>query len=277
MRESVKISGLQMVVTHDVARNESRIVRGIEQASEQGSQFLVTPEGALSGYYAAFDREEVASATDRLAARAREVGIGLLLGTCYKEAEESGEHCYNQVRVYTPSGDYLGYHAKILRCSSLSHPGTGEMTDYVQGTLRTFDWDGMRFGVLICNDLWATPGHTIMPNPYLPWKLWQMGAQVIFHAVNSGHHWRNRAFHEASVELWSHALQVPILGVDALSNPEEPISAPSGLVSPDGTRTPLVPDLGEQFFTCEIALPRRDAPRRLGTCGTPAGRVLGLN
>lgn len=265
------------MVTHDVARNESKIVRGIEQASEQGSQFLLTPEGALSGYYAAFDREEVARATDRLAACACEAGIGLLLGTCYKEAEGSGEHCYNQVRVYTPSGDYMGFHGKILRCSSLSHPGTGEMTDYVEGTLRTFDWGGMRFGVLICNDMWATPGHTIMPNPYLPWKLWQMGAQVIFHAVNSGHHQRNRTFHESSVKLWSRALQIPILGVDALSRPDEPINAPSGLVMPDGTRTPMVPDLGEQFFTCEIALPKRDAPKRPGVPSTSTGRIQGAN
>lgn len=247
-----------MLVTNDVARNESRIVRGIEQSSEQGSQFLVTPEGALSGYYAAFDREEVASAAVRVAARARDAGIGLLLGTCYKEAEQKVEYSYNQVRVYTPSGDYAGCHAKILRCSSLSHPGTGEMTDYVEGKLRTFDWDGMRFGVLICNDLWATPGYTVIPNPYHPWKLWQMGAQVIFHAVNSGHHQRNRAFHESSVKLWAHALQIPILEVNALSTLDEPINAPSGLVSPDGCYSPHVPDVGDQFFTCEITIPDVD-------------------
>jgi predicted amidohydrolase len=45
-------------------------------------------------------------------------------------------------------------------------PGTGEMVEYGEGTLWTFDWNGYRFGILICNDLWATPGYT-MPNPYL--------------------------------------------------------------------------------------------------------------
>jgi predicted amidohydrolase len=244
-----------MLVTNNVAKNEKRIVRAIERAAEEGSQLLMTPEGALSGYYAAFDREEVASAEDRVAAHARDAGIGLLLGTCYKKAEKTGEHCYNQVRVYTPSGDYAGCYSKILRCSPLSHPGTGEMTDYVEGTLRIFVWEGVRFGVLICNDLWATPGYTVMPNPYLPWKLWQMGAQVIFHAVNSGHHQRNRGFHESSVKLWAHALQIPILEVNALSTLGEPINARSGLVSPDGNYSPPVPDVGEQFFTCEINIP----------------------
>lgn len=138
MRSSVKVPGLQMLVSTDVARNENTILRGIERASEQGSDFLVTPEGALSGYYAGFDRATVARATDRVAACAQRAGIGLLLGTCFQEAREGEQHCYNQVRVYAPDGAYLGYYAKILRCSSLRLPGTGEMTEFVEGVLRTF-------------------------------------------------------------------------------------------------------------------------------------------
>jgi predicted amidohydrolase len=272
VRSSVKVSGLQMLVTADVAQNESTILRGIERASEEGSDFLVTPEGALSGYYAGFDRATVSRAVDRVAARAQRSGIGLLLGTCFREAKEDGELCYNQVRVYA-DGAYLGYHAKILRCSSLSLPGTGEMAEFVEGVLRTFDWNGIRFGVLICNDLWATPGHTVMPNPYLPWKLWQMGAQVIFHCVNSGHQQRNRAFHESSVALWAHALQIPIFLVNALSRHAEPTNARSGVVLPDGARTPTVPDAGEQFFTCDIDLPSPSPQGGPGWPGEPSERL----
>ena len=110
-----------------------------------------------------------------------------------------------------------------------------------------------------------------------------MGAQVIFHAVNSGHHQRNRAFHESSVKLWAYALQIPILEVNALSTPDEPINARSGLVSPDGSYSPHVPDVGERFFTCEIIIPDRNPcenrdlrgslSERFQDCGQLAGEV----
>jgi len=250
----LRVSGLQMLVGRDVAQNEKRILRAVELAADQGADFLLTPEGSLSGYYAGFDGQKVASAVERVARRARGARVGLALGTCYKELEDGVEYCFNQVRVYTPEGDYLGSYAKILRTSSLNHPGTGEMTEYVEGALRVFDWNGVRFSALICNDLWATPGYTVIPNPYLPWKLKQMGAQVLFHAINSGHHQRNRAFHESSVGLWAYALKMPIVEVNALEDSDKPINASSGLVGPDGTRSLAVPDVGEQFFTCEISL-----------------------
>jgi hypothetical protein len=51
---------------------------------------------------------------------------------------------------------------------------------------------------------------------------------------------------------------MPIVEVNALEDSDQPINASSGLVSSDGKRTLVVPDVGEQFFTCEVAL--EDAP-----------------
>ena len=249
---TLTVSGLQMVTTNDVAQNEKKILAAIKKAAEEGADFLLTPEGSLSGYTPDFDRQQVADAVERVAAEAKKAKVGLLLGTCYKQLEDNEEFCYNQVRVYTPEGKYLGYHAKILRCSSLDHPGTGEMAEYVEGTLRTFDYNAIRFGVLICNDLWATPGYTTKPNPYLAWKLKQAGAQLIFHAINSGSNQRQRTYHESNVEQWALALKIPILGVNAVQGPDKQVSAPSGLVSPDGKRPFTAHDIGEQFFTCKI-------------------------
>jgi len=255
MDEPLKISAIQMLVTQDIRENEQRILAGITQAAADKAHYLLTPEGSLSGYYPGFDREQVAAAAERLRRASKDAGVGLALGTCYKEMAGDREYCYNQVRLYTPEGEYLGFHAKILRCSSLQYPGTGEMADYVEGALRTFDWGGVRLGVLICNDLWATPRWTTMPNPYLPWKLKQMGAQLILHAIHSGRDQRHRSFHESSTELWARALQVPILQVNAAPSDGGPVNAPSGLVGPDGNRHVIVPDCGEQYFTCEIDLP----------------------
>jgi len=189
-----------------------------------------------------------------VAVAAKEAGVGLLLGTCYKVLVDGREQCYNQVRVYTPEGEYLGYYAKILRCSALQYPGTGEMSEYVEGVPRVFYWRDICFGALICNDLWATPGYTTIPNPYLAWRLKQMGAQLIVHAVNSGSDQRYRPFHEANQELWAAALQVPIVSVNAAVEPGRAVNASSGLIGPDGRRVVIAPAEGERSFVCDITL-----------------------
>ena len=142
-----------MLISQDVSENEAKISAGLRRAANDEADWMLTPEGSLSGYTADFDRREVEAAAARLAEQAKDLQVGLALGTCYKEVECEKEYCYNQVRLHAPQGDYLGCHGKILRCSSLSHPGTGEMHDYVKGVLRTYAWNGFRFGVLICNDL----------------------------------------------------------------------------------------------------------------------------
>lgn len=243
-----------MNVTHDINKNKEQIISGIRKAAEEGASFLVTPEGSLSGYTSNFNQSEVSYALEEIKALAAELKVGLLLGTCFKELHNEMEYCYNQVRVYTPDGNFLGAYSKILRCSNPNFPGTGEMIDYVEGELKTFDWNGSRFGILICNDLWATPGYTTMPNPYLPWKLKQMGAQFIVHCINSGTAQKYRPFHESSAELWALSLQIPILEVNAAQE-EGIINAQSGLIDANGERSLRVPDSGVQLFTVKIFTP----------------------
>jgi len=270
--KTLTISGLQMPVTNDVARNEKHILGAIKKAAKAGADFLVTPEGSLSSYTPNFDRLQVAQAVERLAAAAKEHKVGLLLGTCFKELTNGKEQCYNQVRVYTPQGEYLGYHAKILLCSKLDSPGSGEMADYAEGRLRTFEWNGISFGILICNDFWATPGYTTIPNPYLPWQLKQMGAQLIFHHINSGTDQKYRDFQESSVNLWAKSLGIYIVEVNAAGEKEK-TNARSGLVGPQGKRETIVPDVGEQFFTCKIQIA---VERKISDPSTGSGQVLQL-
>ena len=247
----VVLTGLQMNVTNDINKNKEQILLGIRKAAQEKASFLVTPEGSLSGYTSNFNQGEVSVALEEIKALAAELKVGLMLGTCFKELQKDREFCYNQVRVYTPEGNFLGAYSKILRCSSIDIPGTGEMIEYAEGELRTFDWNGLRFGILICNDLWATPGYTTMPNPYLPWKLKQMGAQFIIHCINSGTAQKYRPFHESSAELWALSLQIPILEVNAAQE-KEIINAQSGLIDANGERSLRVPDSGVQSFTIEI-------------------------
>jgi predicted amidohydrolase len=252
-KSKLRLAGLQMDVTKNLQKNKSRILKGIKQAAEGGADFLITPEGSLSGYHSQFNQEELDNALHQIEEYAKEYKIGLFLGTCCYEKIDGKDFCYNQIRVYSANGDFIGAHSKILRCSSLDRPGTGEMTEYVQGSLKTYPIDGINYGVLICNDLWATPGYTTISNPYLPWKLKQLGAEIIIHCINSGSHQRYRNFHESSVELWAFHLGLPIVEVNA-SKGAKKINAQSGMINSKGEREVNVPDQGEQLFYCEIIL-----------------------
>lgn len=251
------LSGLQMTVTNDIKVNQVKILNGIKKAALDSSDFLVTPEGSLSGYTNDFYKRDLAIALEEIIAEDRKLKVGIMLGTCYKELIGGKEFCFNQVRVYGPDGLLMGSYSKILRCSSLDIPGSGEIVDYVEGELMTFDWNGLRFGILICNDLWPTPGYTTMPNPYLPWKLKQMGVQLIIHCINSGTTQKYRPFHESSAELWAFATHIPIFEVNA-AHGNEMINAQSGLINKDGERSLKVPETGDQYFSVKISIPIAD-------------------
>lgn len=264
------VAGLQILDSKDIATNERAIHSAIDRAATAHADFLITPEGSLSGYHPDFDRLQVAEAIARVTSHAKEVHLGLVLGTCFKNLEEEWpevvatevgaknkqrEYCYDQVRVYAPTGEYLGAHSKILLCSPIFHPGTGEVSQYVTGTLRTFNWDGVCFGALICNDLWATPGATTTPNPYLPWRLKTMGAQVIFHSVGTaGTPEFYRTYQEANQSLWAMVLRIPIVTTNA-NDGKIPSNCRAGYVDSSGDRHNLAPDRGEQFFVAKVPIP----------------------
>lgn len=250
---NLRVAGLQMNVTNNITANKERILSAIREAALGQARFLATPEGSLSGYRSQFDQKELSAALQEVISLAAELKLGLLLGTCYKD--EQGL-CYNQIRIYAPEGNFIGAHSKILVCSPIDKPGTGEMLQYQQGVLQTFVWNNIRFGALVCNDLWATPGYTTLSNPYLPLKLKEMGAQVIFHSINSGTGQRYRNFHESSAELWALNLRIPILEVNAAHGIEK-INAQSGLIDASGLRSIMVADSGEHLFFCDIDLGAR--------------------
>ena len=47
----MRIAGAQIPVTRDIVANTKTIKESIDWASENNCDFLVTPEGSLSGYY----------------------------------------------------------------------------------------------------------------------------------------------------------------------------------------------------------------------------------
>jgi predicted amidohydrolase len=253
----IRVAGGQLPVTTDIAANEATIVRAIEWAHQEGASLLLTPEGSLSGYTPHFDVPAVRQALQRVTAHARKLRLGLALGTCFV-ATRSGR-TYNQLRFYAPDGTYLGFHSKTLRCGTLEKPVQGEINDYAVRPLRTFDMLGVTVGGLICNDLWANPCCTPMPDPHLTQQLAARGARIILHAVNGGRDGGPLAqlfwqYHDSNLRARALASRVWIVTVDNCAPQHLPCSAPSGVIDPQGQWVCQAAPQGEQLFVHTITL-----------------------
>ena len=66
VKSSILLSGLLMNVTNSIRENKEQILAGIRKAFHEGADFLVTPEGSLSGYTSNFNQSEVASALEEI-------------------------------------------------------------------------------------------------------------------------------------------------------------------------------------------------------------------
>ena len=251
----IRIAGAQLAVTTDVASNVASLVRAVDWASSQGADMLLTPEGSLSGYTHDLNVGLVEEGLGSVTARARDAHLGLALGTCLIEAEDG--QCYNQLRFYAPDGTYLGFHSKTLTCGSLDDPPRGEIEHYAVRALRAFSLNGVKIGGLICNDLWANPGCTPVPDPHLCQQLSRMGARIVFHAVNGGRdgsEWADVAwrYHEANLRMRARAGNVWVVTVDNCFPLDLRCSAPSGVVDPHGEWVCRAAPQGEQFFVQSI-------------------------
>jgi predicted amidohydrolase len=163
------------------------------------------------------------------------------------------------VRFTGPDGSFLGFHAKILRCGTLEEPARGEIEHYAEAALQTFTLIGVTVGALICNDLWANPGCTPMPDPHLTQQLSRRGARVVLHAVNGGRNgseWSevNWRFHESNLRMRARASDLWIVTVDNCWPESSDCSAPSGVVGPDGSWRYRSPERGEDVFVYDIEL-----------------------
>lgn len=250
----LRVSGAQIQVTHDISQNTEAVFRAIDFAEAESADILLTPEGSLSGYTHVFDQQSADEALAAVTEKARNAGVGLALGTCF--VEDDGL-CYNQVRLYDKDGNYPGFHSKILRCGNLGEPSVGEINDYAATPLRTFQLNDIKIGALICNDLWANPLCTPIPDPHLSQRLSDEGVRVIFHAVNGGRDkssWSevNWHYHEANLQMRARAGGLWIVTVDNCAPADIPCSAPSGIINPLGEWVMRTNPKGEEFFVYTI-------------------------
>jgi predicted amidohydrolase len=258
-RREIRVAGAQIAVTGDVNANLAALERAVQYAAAQKADILLTPEGSLSGIVTDFDAKRTAAALERITAVARKSSVALALGTCFLEPDDDRK--YDEVRFYSPKGDYLGFHSKVLLCSRVAKPSPDdEINHFSTRPLRTFQVKGMTVGALICNDLWANPEFTPQADTHLSQKLSEQGARIIFHAVNSGLASgevleMNRHFHDANLRMRARAGKVWIVTVDAASSkPGLSNQAPSGVIDPSGHWAVRVNTSKERFFVYTIKL-----------------------
>ncbi|MDP6379970.1 MAG: carbon-nitrogen hydrolase family protein [Phycisphaerae bacterium] len=254
----IRVAGAQLPVTDDVEANAAEISRAIDFASDEKADILLTPEGSLSGYTHKIDTAATTGALARVTGKAKAANLGLALGTCFVEPEDG--KCYNQLRFYTPDGEYLGFHSKTLRCGSLDVPSEGEINDYAVAPLRTFQFAGAKIAGLICNDLWVNPQCSPQPDTHLTQHLSRMGTRVIFHAVNGGRdggEWSREVawpYHEMNLRMRARAGGLWVVTVDNCQPTHLPCSAPSGIINPAGNWVCRAEPKGLKYFAHTIDL-----------------------
>ena len=233
----MRITLAQIPVLNDVGKNLSELKEAVLVASNDKADILLTPEGSLSGYTSKFNKQEVKDALAEVTAFASHHNVGLALGTCFYEDDWV---CYDELRFYLPTGEYLGCHTKTLLCGNLDEPPVGEINEYGVMPLRVFDYMGIKIGGLVCNDMWANPFWTPGDDPNLVKKLSRLGAKIIFHTVNGGRDDSDftqntvKTYHEVHVLMKAKAHNVFIATVDNAYPTHIGTSSYGGVVSPDG-------------------------------------------
>ena len=237
--KSQQITLAQAVATHDVKQNLTKARAVFDQARKDGPGWVLVPEGFLSGYYAGFAQEEVAGAFAEVQDLCRECRVIGLIGTGWKE----GGKTYDQIRIVDATGKLVAQYAKTCLCYNDSGFTAG-------GFPMVHVLGGIKFGTLICNDLWVTPGFSDGPDPHLTLKLAKAGAQVIFHAVNSGNNLNLRAYQESNLLIRAWEAKCPIVAVNAFTPPASNVT--SGVVGTNFKYLEVLPSDREAIKTVKF-------------------------
>jgi len=152
---SVKLAIAQINSTvGDLAGNAAKIVAYAEQALAAGATLIITPELALSGYppedlLLRLDFNQACQFTLSKLARDLPAGISCIVG----HPERVNGECFNAASVLREGEIVATYHKHELP----NHSVFDEVRYFSRGhEALVFEHQGIRFGVLICADVWET-------------------------------------------------------------------------------------------------------------------------
>lgn len=235
-----RITLAQVTLHKTVEQNLPSARRAMEQAGAEKAEFVMFPELFLTGGVRDLRQDEAAAGMKEIAELCRKFAVTALVGTAWQEEDKR----FNQVRIIDAAGALAGVYAKkCLTYGDAKNVSAGE-------TPLVFSVGGLTAGVLICNDLWVTPGFTDGPNPHLTLQQARAGAQVIFHHVFSGSDQRYRPFHESNQFVRAVEAKCPIVTVNAFTAPE--VNCTSGVVGTNFQHLVALPGDREVIQTVEF-------------------------
>ena len=249
-KRTYRIAVAQLRVDPDDQRlNLCGLLDALDLAAAEAADFLVTPEMALTGYHGRFDKALRDELVRHLRAACAETGVTLIVGVGDKRRGRT----FNEQLVIGADGRIIGRHAKMV-------PTRGDLKWCVRGkALRVFQDRGLRFGCLICNDLWVTPGTGATCDPRLTLKLSRRGAGAVFHSVYSGASREYIPFHESNLALRAREGGLVIATANAAER--HAVNCTTGIVGPDGRWVVRCPRRSRQFAVADVKIAPRRASR----------------
>lgn len=218
--QHIRYAGAQIPCTDDLERNIKEIKTAINWASDNDVDYLLTPEGSLSGYFPGFENKDGRTLQDLIDAEkqvtryAADKGVGLCLGTMWCEVDSNYEEGYrreNQIRFYSKDSSFLG--------STNKHY---VLPDYdrtvVSNEIKTIYMpERVKAAGLLCNDFW---GGGLSGGSLPIYCAESLGVNLIFHATNGFrgnypiYNEITDAWHEGNLRMISYSTGIPIITVD---------------------------------------------------------------
>lgn len=144
--ESVRVGVVQMSIEDSVESNLGKIRGYLENGASKGIKLIAFPEMCLTGFNPEVLSDPglshlVGGAIRELAGLSRRLGIGALVGHALVE----GNVLYNAATVILPNGRRHLYRKMHLTAEEEPYFESGK-------EIVTFDFNGHRFGLIICRD-----------------------------------------------------------------------------------------------------------------------------
>lgn len=259
---NIRFAGAQLPASDNLDKNVQDIKDAITWAHQNNVDYLLTPEGSLSGYFPGFDVydgrtvQDLVAANDEVVKYATDRSVGLCLGTMWCEPDANFTEGYrkeNQIRFYSNIGKFLGSTNKTYVIPEYDQTVISEELNIID---MDYDTQGFYAAGLICNDFWGGPLSSKKSLPVYVTE--ERNAQVIFHATNGfkgelpNYDEITDAWHEGNLRMMSFVTSVPIITVDSCykMNGKEydgKTSSQSGILS-NGIWKVKAPRHGIQYF-----------------------------
>ena len=228
----------------DLAANARGILAAAAEAERAGATLVVTPELSLCGY----PPEDLLLRPAFVDACAAE--LAALAGAVTRSTvlvgfpERASSRCHNAVAVVRD-----GRVAHVYRKNNLPNYTVFDEERYFEPGRDpcVFDVDGVRFGVIICEDVW-------FPEPAARAKA--AGAQVLLVPNGSPYHTRQHGLRRAQVDARTRETGLPVVYVNRVGGQDELVfDGASFVVDASGALAQQVPAWHET-----VALARFDGP-----------------